>query len=250
MDERERWSRTEALLGAEGLARLKRARVVVFGVGGVGGYVVEALARSGVGELTLVDSDVVSESNINRQIIASYDTLGMYKVDAAAKRVLSVNPSCTVYARREFYLPENGDAFDFTRYDYVADAIDTVSGKIDLVVRANEAGAPIISAMGAGNKLDPSAFEVADIYETSVCPLAAVMRRELRKRGVTALKCVYSRERAIKPATETDEDGRRKKIPPGSTAFVPGVSGLIMAGEIVRDLALGTGRPLRADLEA
>lgn len=237
MNEKERLSRTEMLLGADGMERLKSAHVAVFGIGGVGGHIAEALARSGVGELTLVDSDVVSESNINRQIIATYDTLGKYKVDAAAERIHSINPSCIVHCRREFYLPENSSAFDFTEFTYVADAIDTVSGKISLIMEAKAAGVPVISAMGAGNKLDPTAFEVSDIYKTSVCPLASVMRRELRKRGVDSLKCVYSKEPALRPMTETDENGQRKKIPPGSTAFVPGVSGLIIAGEIIKDIA-------------
>jgi len=237
MNEKERLSRTEMLLGADGMERLKSAHVAVFGIGGVGGHIAEALARSGVGELTLVDSDVVSESNINRQIIATYDTLGKYKVDAAADRIHSINPSCIVHCRREFYLPENSNAFDFTEFTYVADAIDTVSGKISLIMEAKAAGVPVISAMGAGNKLDPTAFEVSDIYKTSVCPLASVMRRELRKRGVDSLKCVYSKEPALRPMTETDENGQRKKIPPGSTAFVPGVSGLIIAGEIIKDIA-------------
>ena len=239
MNEKERLSRTEMLLGEEGIERLKRAHVAVFGIGGVGGHIAEALARSGVGELTLVDSDTVSESNINRQIVATYDTLGMYKTEAAAARIRSVNPSCIVHERREFYLPDNSHAFDFTRFSYVADAIDTVSGKISLILEAKAAGVPVISAMGAGNKLDPTAFEVTDIYKTSVCPLAAVMRRELRKRGVDALKCVYSKEPALRPMTETGENGERRKIPPGSTAFVPGVSGLIIAGEIIKDIAFG-----------
>ena len=237
MNEKERLSRTEMLLGEEGMARLKAAHVAVFGIGGVGGHIAEALARSGVGELTLVDSDEVSESNINRQIIATYDTLGKYKVEAAAERILSINPECIVHQRKEFYLPENSTGFDFTKFTYVADAIDTVSGKLSLVMEAKTAGVPIISAMGAGNKLNPSAFEVSDIYKTSVCPLASVMRRELRKRGVDSLKCVYSKEPALRPRETTDENGQRGKIPPGSTAFVPAVMGLIMAGEIITDIA-------------
>ncbi len=239
MNTKERLSRTEMLLGDEGMARLRSAHVAVFGIGGVGGHIAEALARSGVGELTLVDSDVVSESNINRQIVATYDTLGKYKTEAAAERIRLVNPECVVHERREFYLPERASAFDFSAFDYVADAIDTVSGKLSIIMEAKAAGVPVISAMGAGNKLDPTAFEVADIYETSVCPLAAVMRRELRKRGVPSLKCVYSREVALRPRVETDENGERRKLPPGSTAFVPGVSGLIMAGEIIKDIAFG-----------
>ena len=237
MNEKERLSRTEMLLGEEGVDRLKNAHVAVFGIGGVGGHIAEALARSGVGELTLVDSDTVSESNINRQIIATYDTMGRYKTEAAAERILSVNPNCIVHQRKEFYLPEKSADYDFTKFSYVADAIDTVSGKISLIMESKAAGVPVISAMGAGNKLDPTAFEVSDIYKTSVCPLAAVMRRELRKRGVDSLKCVYSKEPALRPRETTDENGERKKLPPGSTAFVPGVVGLIMAGEIIKELA-------------
>ena len=243
MNEKERLSRTEMLLGEEGMERLKAAHVAVFGIGGVGGHIAEALARSGVGELTLVDSDEVSESNINRQIIATYDTLGQYKVEAAAERIRSINPECIVHQRKEFYLPENSDTFDFTKFTYVADAIDTVSGKISLVMEANAAGVPIICAMGAGNKLNPAAFEVADIYETSVCPLAAVMRRELRKRGIPSLKCVYSKEPALRPREETDENGQRRKLPPGSTAFVPAVMGLIMAGEIITHISKSDPSP-------
>ncbi len=225
------------LLGEEGMERLRRAHVAVFGIGGVGGHIAEALARSGVGELTLVDNDTVSESNINRQIVATYDTLGKYKTEAAAERIRAVAPDCIVHERCEFYLPETAHTFDFTEFTYVADAIDTVSGKISIIMEAKNAGVPVISAMGAGNKLDPTAFEVTDIYKTSVCPLASVMRRELKKRGVKSLKCVYSKEPALRPRVETDENGERKKIPPGSTAFVPGVSGLIIAGEIIKDIA-------------
>ncbi len=228
------------LLGRESIARLEQAHVAVFGIGGVGGYVVEALARSGIGELTLIDSDVVAESNLNRQIIATYDTVGQYKVDAAKERVLSVNPECVVHVRREFYLPETSGTFDFAEYSYVADAIDTVSGKIALIVQAKEAGVPVISAMGAGNKLNPAAFEVADIAKTSVCPLAAVMRRELKRRGISGVKCVYSKEEVRKPnlTNETGEstETAHKRVTPGSVAFVPGAMGLIMAGEIIKDL--------------
>ncbi len=227
------------LFGADGMEKLRGAHVAVFGIGGVGGHIAEALARSGVGELTLVDADVVSESNINRQMVATYDTLGKFKTAAAAERILSLSPECVVHERREFYLPETAGDFDFSAFDYVADAIDTVSGKISIIMEAKAAGVPVISAMGAGNKLDPTAFEVTDIYKTSVCPLAAVMRRELRKRGVDSLKCVYSKEPALRPRVATDESGERIKLPPGSTAFVPGVSGLIIAGEIIKDIALG-----------
>ncbi|MCM1467949.1 MAG: tRNA threonylcarbamoyladenosine dehydratase [Alistipes sp.] len=245
----ERFIRTEMLLGSGNMAKLKKSHVIVFGVGGVGGYVVEALARSGVGELTLVDDDVVAESNLNRQIIATTKTLGMAKVDAAKERVLAINPDAAVNACRMFYLPQTAGQFDFTRYDYVVDAIDTVSGKIALVLEAKRCGVPVISSMGAGNKLNPAAFEVADIYETSVCPLAKVMRRELKKRGVKELKVVYSKEEPLKPLEEsvlTGEDlpggtngengAARKRQTPGSVAFVPSVAGLIIAGEVVKDL--------------
>lgn len=222
----ERFSRTELLIGAENLARLKCARIAVFGVGGVGGYAVEALTRSGVGTLDLIDADVVSPSNINRQIIATEKTIGRAKVDVAKERALEINPDITVNIHKIFYLPEVSEQFDFTQYDYVVDAIDTVTGKIALVVQSKEAGVPVISCMGAGNKLDAAAFQVADIYKTSVCPLAKVMRRELKKRGVRHLKVVYSQE---KP----QQTGSRV---PGSIAFVPSVAGLILAGEVVKDI--------------
>lgn len=222
----ERFSRTELLIGAENLARLKCARIAVFGVGGVGGYAVEALTRSGVGTLDLIDADVVSPSNINRQIIATEKTIGRAKVDVAKERALEINPDITVNIHKIFYLPEVSEQFDFTQYDYVVDAIDTVTGKIALVVQSKEAGVPVISCMGAGNKLDAAAFRVADIYKTSVCPLAKVMRRELKKRGVRHLKVVYSQE---KP----QQTGSRV---PGSIAFVPSVAGLILAGEVVKDI--------------
>lgn len=222
------FSRTELLLGNEGVERLRAARVAVFGVGGVGGYAVEALARAGIGALDLIDNDVVSLSNLNRQIIATHDTLGQPKVDAAAARVHSISPDCLVRTHRVFFLPETEDSFDFTEYDYIIDAIDTVSGKIALVLKAQAAGTPILSCMGAGNKLDPTAFEVTDIYKTSVCPLARVMRHELKKRGVRRLKVVFSREEAIKP------EGVRT---PGSVSFVPSVAGLIAAGEVIKDLS-------------
>lgn len=229
------FSRTELLLGAESMEKLRRARVAVFGVGGVGGYVVEALARSGVGQLELIDRDVVSLTNINRQIIALHSTLGKYKVDVARDRVLDINPGAQVNVYRTFYLPENAEQFDFTRYDYVVDAIDTVTGKLMLVKQAWAAGTPIISSMGAGNKLDGAAFQVADIYETSVCPLAKVMRRELRKCGIPKLKVVYSREEPVTPGVNDSADPSRRQTP-GSVAFVPSVAGLLLAGEVIRDL--------------
>ena len=233
----EKFSRTALLLGGEGVEILKKSRVAVFGVGGVGGYVAEALARSGVGSLDIIDNDTISESNINRQIIALCTNVGQYKADAVKERILAINPDCRVQAYRKFFLPENADEFDFSQYDYVADAIDTVSGKIGLVMKCKEYGVPVISSMGAGNKLDPTAFKVADIYKTSVCPLARVMRRELRKRGVEKLKVVYSEEEPVTPENVTF--GENGKAVPGSCAFVPSVAGLIMAGEIVKDLING-----------
>ena len=230
--------RTELLLGAEAMQKLKNSRAAVFGVGGVGGYAVEALARSGVGALDLIDDDKVSLSNINRQIIALHSTVGRYKVDVAAERVRDINPDCAVTVYRTFYTPDTAGEFDFTQYDYVIDAVDTVTAKLALVMQAKAAGVPIISSMGAGNKLDPTAFRVADIYSTSGCPLARVMRRELRKRGIDSLKTVYSEEQALTPLTAEDEDpgAHMKRQTPGSVAFVPSVAGLIIAGEVVRDL--------------
>lgn len=230
------FSRTELLLGREAMERLKASRVAVFGVGGVGGYTVEALARSGVGSIDLIDNDVVSESNINRQIIALRSTIGQYKTDAAKARIADINPDCTVTAHKLFFMPDTAYLIDFSQYDYVVDAIDTVTGKIEIIMRAKEAGVPVISSMGAGNKLDPTAFEVTDIYKTSVCPLARVMRREMKKRGVKSLKVVYSREEAIRP----DNIGISQasgKIVPGSSAFVPSAAGLIIASEVVKDIA-------------
>lgn len=234
----EQFSRTELLIGEEALEKLKYSRVAVFGVGGVGGYVVEALARSGVGALDLIDNDCVDISNINRQIIATMDTIGKPKVEVAKERVLKINPNMTVHTHQMFYLPETADKFDFTEYDYVVDAIDTVSGKIALVVQAKEADSPIICAMGAGNKLDPTAFEVTDIYKTTVCPLAKVMRRELKKRGIKKLKVVYSKEQPISPKKTDQEEFIKsgKRQIPGSIAFVPSVAGLIIAGEVIKDL--------------
>lgn len=233
------FSRTQLLLGAEGVKALAASRVCVFGVGGVGGYVVEALARTGVGALDIVDADNVDVSNLNRQIIATWDTVGQPKVQVMAQRIASINPDCRVTAHRCFYLPEQRDAFDFSQYNYVVDAIDTVTAKIDLVLAAGEAGVPIISAMGAGNKLDPTRLEVADIYDTSVCKLAKVMRKELRVRGVKALKCVYSKEEPVKITAEAAAAvglSAEGKLPPGSVSFVPSVAGLIIAGEVVKDL--------------
>ena len=231
------FARTRLLLGDEGLARLAASRVAVFGVGGVGGFAVEALARSGVGALDLVDSDTVESTNLNRQIIATLPVVGRPKVEVAAERVASINPACTVRAHRCFFLPETTGIFDFAAYDYVIDAVDTVSAKIALVEAARAAGIPIISSMGTGNKLDPTAFRVADIFETSVDPLARVMRRELRRRGIDGLKVVYSTESPRPPAAtpEAVKDGSRPA--PGSVAFVPSVAGLILGGEVVRDLA-------------
>ena len=229
------FSRTRMLLGKEAMDRLRQARVAVFGIGGVGGHAVEALVRSGVGALDLIDSDRVVISNLNRQIIATRDTLGMLKVEAAKARVLSINPNCQVKTYPIFYLPETADRFDFSQYDYVVDAIDTVAGKLQLIEAAKAAGVPVISSMGAGNKLDPTVFRVADIAETSVCPLARVMRRELKKRGIDHVKVVYSTEPALTPGPAEEETSRRST--PGSTAFVPAVAGLILAGEVVKDIS-------------
>lgn len=243
------FSRTELLYGKDVMDKLAASRVAVFGVGGVGGYVVEALARSGVGALDLIDDDKVCLSNINRQIIATHKTIGQYKVDAAADRVRDISPECVVRTYKTFYLPETQDQFDFTQYDYIVDAIDTVTGKLAIIENADKAGTPVISSMGAGNKLDPSAFEVEDIYKTSVCPLAKVMRRECRKRGIKSLKVVYSKEEPITPHEEvvdetsdilqpgSERGGAKRRNTPGSTAFVPSVVGLIIAGEIINDLA-------------
>ena len=232
----EAFARTALLLGQEGMERLAQARVAVFGVGGVGGHVVEALARSGVGALDLIDNDQVCLSNLNRQIIATRATIGQYKVDAARDRIADISPSTQVRVYKTFYTPETAGQFDFTQYDYVVDAIDTVTCKLALVLQAQEAGVPIISSMGAGNKLDPTAFRVADIYQTSVCPLARVMRTELRRRGVKHLKVVYSTEPPLTPLPAPAEEQTSRRQTPGSTAFVPAVAGLIIAGEVVRDL--------------
>ena len=235
------FARTELLLGEEGLKALAAKRVAVFGIGGVGGYTVEALARSGVGAIDIIDNDKISLTNINRQIYATHKTLGRYKVDVAAERIAEINPDCKVTAHRMFYLPDAQDGFDVSEYDYIVDAIDTVTGKLSIIENAQKCGTPVISCMGAGNKLDPTAFKVADIYETSVCPLAKVMRRELKKRGVKRLKVVYSKEEpVICSAEDTDGDLPRCCVP-GSVAFVPSVAGLIVAGEVIKDL-IGGGK--------
>lgn len=243
------FSRTQLLFGPEAMERLFRCRVAVFGIGGVGGYAVEALVRSGIGALDLIDDDKVCLTNLNRQLHATWKTVGKYKVDAAKERILDINPDCRVRTYKTFYLPETKDQFDFHQYDYIIDAIDTMSGKLALAEQAQIAGTPIISAMGAGNKTDPTAFRVADIYQTSVCPLARVMRSECRKRGIRRLKVVYSTEEPKRPPKDPEiscsahcicppDAGKctvRRDIP-GSTAFVPSVAGLIIAGEVVRDL--------------
>ena len=229
------FSRTALLIGEEGVEKLKNARVAVFGIGGVGGYVVEALARSGVGALELIDKDTVSVSNINRQIIALHSTVGRYKTEVAAERAKDINPDILVTVRNTFYLPETASEFDFSSYDYVVDAIDTVSGKIALIEQAQKSGTPIISCMGAGNKLDATAFEVSDISKTSVCPLARVMRRELKKRGIDHVKVVYSKAEPRESKAKDEETG---KPIPASIAFVPSVAGLIIAGEVIKDLIL------------
>lgn len=225
------------MFGKSAMHKLACSRVAVFGIGGVGGYIVEALARSGVGAIDLIDGDKVCLTNINRQIIATHKTVGKYKVDVAEKRILEINPDCKVTAYKTFYMPETKAQFDFTQYSYVVDAIDTVTGKLTIIENAKLSGVPVISCMGAGNKLDPTAFEVADLFKTSVCPLAKVMRRELKKRGIASLKVVYSKEEPKKPiiGLETEENARRDT--PASNAFVPAVAGLIIAGEVIKDLA-------------
>ena len=228
-------SRTESLLGEGASRKLKASRVAVFGLGGVGGYVVEGLVRSGVGALDLVDCDKVSLTNLNRQIIATIDTVGRDKTEAARERVLSINPECKVTEHNIMFLPETADEFDFSEYDYVVDAIDTVAGKMQIIESATRAGVPVISSMGTGNKLDPTRFEVADIYETSVCPLAKVIRKECRKRDIPSLKVVYSKEEAMKVNVD-EEPAPGKKSVPGSISFVPSVAGLIIAGEVIKDL--------------
>ena len=246
----DQFSRTQLLLGKEAMDKLQNSRVAVFGIGGVGGYVCEALVRSGVGEFDLVDDDKICLTNLNRQIIATRSTIGKYKVDVAKARVLDINPKATVNTYQTFYVPETAEQFDFSQYDYVVDAIDTVTGKINLVMQAQQTNTPIISSMGAGNKMDPTAFRVADIYKTSVCPLAKVMRRELKKRGVKKLKVVYSEEKPLTPIEDeaisckshcvcppgTVRKCTQRRQVPGSNAFVPSVVGLIIAGEVIKDL--------------
>lgn len=246
----DQFSRTGLIFGSENMEKLAKARVAVFGIGGVGGYTVEALARSGVGTLDLIDNDTVCLTNLNRQIIATHKTIGMYKVDVAKERILDINPDVVVNVYKTFYMPETAEQFDFTKYDYVVDAIDTVTGKIALVEQAKKCGTPIISSMGAGNKIDPTAFEVADIYKTSVCPLAKVMRKELKKHGIESLKVVYSKEEPVCHSDAAEADYRNetdaadnsverqtsKRRIPGSNAFVPSVAGLIIAGEVVKDI--------------
>lgn len=228
------FKRTEMLIGSPALLKLKDAKVAVFGVGGVGGYAVEALARSGVGRIDLVDNDIVNQSNINRQIIATSKTLGKKKTEVAKNRILEINPQCEVNTFNIFILPENINEFDFSDYDYVIDAIDTVSGKIAVIEKCNELNVPVISSMGTGNKLDPTQFEIADIYKTSVCPLARVMRTELKKRGIKKLKVLYSKEPPVKPINlQFSQNG---KAIPGSISFVPSVAGLIIGGEVIKDL--------------
>ena len=244
------FSRTQLIYGPEAMEKLAASRVAVFGIGGVGGYVVEALVRSGVGALDLIDDDKVCLTNLNRQIIATRKTVGKYKVDVAEERVHDINPDCVVRKYQTFYLPETADQFDFRAYDYVVDAIDTVTGKLGIIEQAREAGVPVISSMGAGNKTNATLFEVADIYETSVCPLAKVMRRECRKRGIEKLKGVYSKEEPKRPLEDmsiscrqhcicppgTERKCTQRRDIPGSTAFVPSVVGLIIAGEVINDL--------------
>lgn len=252
----DQFSRTQLIFGKEAMDRLKNARVAVFGIGGVGGFTVEALARSGVGAIDIIDDDKVCLTNINRQIIATRKTVGKYKVDVAKERIEEINPDCKVTSFQTFYMPETADQFDFTQYDYIVDAIDTVTGKIALIENAKKAGTPIISSMGAGNKVDPTAFEVTDIYKTSVCPLAKVMRYELKRRGIKKLKVVYSKEKPIPPIDDmaiscrqhcicppgTARKCTQRRQVPGSNAFVPSVVGLIIAGEVIKDITGFKGR--------
>lgn len=231
----ERFKRTDALIGSEALGKLNNAKVAVFGIGGVGGYVVEALARSGIGHFLLVDSDEVDITNINRQIIALDSTVGKSKVSVMKERIIDINPSADVEIRECFYLPENSNEFDFSKYDYIVDAVDTVTAKINIITKSKECNVDVISAMGAGNKLDPTAFKVADISKTKVCPLAKVMRYELKKRGIKDVKVVYSEEEPITSGIEADGESKRRSIP-ASIAFAPSVMGLIMASEVIKDL--------------
>ena len=244
------FSRTQLIFGIEAMEKLSQSCVAIFGVGGVGGYTIEALARSGVGAIDSIDDDRICLTNLNRQLLSTRDTVGQYKVDVAEKRIHSINPDCKVITHKTFYMPETKHMFDFTEYDYIVDAIDTVKGKLELVMNAKAAGTPIISSMGAGNKVNAAAFEVADIYETSVCPLARVMRYECRKRGIDSLKVVYSKEKPIRPLEDMSISCRKhcicppgtarkctqRRDIPGSTAFVPSAAGLIIAGEVIKDL--------------
>lgn len=233
----DQFERLRLLIGDEGLNKLKSSRVAVFGLGGVGGHLAEALVRSGIGAIDLIDDDTVSLTNLNRQAVAYHSTLGMAKTEAAKIKLLDINPDCKITVHNKFFTPETSSDFDFSAYDYVADAIDTVSGKIELARLAQEYSVKAIASMGAGNKFDPTKFEVADIYKTDTCPLAKVMRHELKKRGIKHLKVVYSREPAIKPLQSNENGGtRQKRQTPGSAAFVPSVVGLIMAGEIIKDI--------------
>ncbi|MBO4988034.1 MAG: tRNA threonylcarbamoyladenosine dehydratase [Lachnospiraceae bacterium] len=242
----EQLSRTAKLIGKENIERLASARVAVFGIGGVGGFTVEALARSGIGHIELIDHDTVALSNLNRQIIATRDTIGRDKVEVMKERILSINPDAEVVVHKCFFLPENKDEFDFSKFTYVVDAVDTVNAKLTIIEEAKKAGVPVISSMGTGNKLDPTKFEVADISKTSVCPLAKVMRRELKKRGISHVKVVYSKEEAMTPLEEgaastcsrqnSEESTGRIKVAPGSISFVPSVAGLIIAGEVIKDI--------------
>ena len=238
------FSRSQLLLGETAIKRLSEAKVAVFGIGGVGGYVVEALARTGVGSFVIIDDDKVCLTNINRQIIATRKTVGQYKVDVMCERILEINPEAHVEKRKCFYLSENAHEFDFNEYSYVVDAVDTVTAKLEIITRAKKSNVPVISCMGAGNKLDPTKFQVADIYQTTMCPLAKVMRHECKKRGIKSLKVVYSTEQPIKPPEEMEAlckaegEGKcaERRAIPGSVAFVPSVAGLILAGEVVKDL--------------
>jgi len=230
---KEEFTRTAMLIGEESVEKLSSCHIAVFGIGGVGGYVTEALARCGVGKFDLIDNDTVNITNINRQIIATHETLGRYKTEVMKERILSINPEAKVNIHNTFYLPENSAEFDFTKYDYIVDAVDTVTAKIEIIMNAKKAGTPVISSMGTGNKLDPTRFEIADIYKTTVCPLAKVMRRELKKRCVNSLKVLYSTEEPMKSIAA---EGGKKPVP-ASIAFVPSVAGLIIAGEVIKELA-------------
>lgn len=232
----DQFSRTRLTFGKDNMEKLHKARIIIFGIGGVGSYVVEALARTGIGFIDLVDNDEYSLTNINRQLYALHSTIGQSKVDVAKQRIMDINPECSVNTFKTFYLPENAGQFDFSKYDYIIDCIDTVSAKLDLILRAKALKIPVISAMGAGNKVDPTKLKVEDISRTSVCPLARVMRNELKKRGLKRLKCVFSTEPAIKPVLEEEYEMKGKGAAPGSNAFVPSVAGLLIASEVVRDL--------------